>query len=485
MDFLNRRMWPSALVVMVVFMMQTCKPGHSENRLKSGDPNIIILLADDLGYGDIQCYGSEARSPHLDELASDGIRFSNFYAAAPNCSPSRAGLLTGKVPGRTGVYSYRPTGSVMHLPDQEVTIAELLKDKGYQTAHFGKWHLGCLPQDSALNHPQPNDQGFEYSFGTENNSLPSHLNPQNFVRNGEELGALEGYSCQLIAREIVNWFDNIYRDDSPFFLYVAFNEVHKKIASPPALTSHYPNHKTDVAEYLANVESLDSAAGVILGKLDTMELTNNTIVLFSSDNGPLNTYQRANGGLRGWKSWLYEGGIRVPGIIRWPGVIQAGQVTDTPAGFTDILPTIAEICDVELDPDNNPDGTSILPLLRGVEFDRGKPMFWFFYRTYPEVALRMGDYVILGKSDDTVRRTHFISTVDMDFIKEIELVDFELYNLRDDPAQELDLSVQEPQMLERMKATMIKQLRSVTEEGPYWSGLASYDPAKARYQKPF
>lgn len=145
------------------------------------------MIADDMGYGDLDCYGGISNTPNLNKLAKNGILFTDFYAAASNCSPSRVGLLTGRSPARVGMYNYRPPNHPMHLRDGEVTIAEVLKDQGYQTSHIGKWHLGCLPQDPTLNHPQPHEQGFDYSLGTENNAQPSHLNPVNFVRNGKKL----------------------------------------------------------------------------------------------------------------------------------------------------------------------------------------------------------------------------------------------------------------------------------------------------------
>ena len=168
-------------------------------------PNIIFLLADDMGYGDVNFIGNATETPNLNRLAAEGVFFNNFYSAAPNCSPSRVGLLTGKAPEKTGMYSYRPANHPMHLPDEESTVAELLKTKGYQTAHFGKWHLGALPNDPKLNHPQPGQQGFDYSFGTEMNARPSHLNPNNFVRNGKPVGIIEGYACQIVSKEGIDW----------------------------------------------------------------------------------------------------------------------------------------------------------------------------------------------------------------------------------------------------------------------------------------
>jgi arylsulfatase A len=179
-------------------------------------PNILLMIADDMGYSDLASYGGPSGTPHLDKLSASGIRFTDFYAAAPNCSPSRTGLMTGRSPAIVGMYNYRPPNHPMHLREEEVTIAEVLLEQNYQTAHIGKWHLGCLPQDSLLNHPQPMDQGFHYSFGTENNAQPSHLNPVNFVRNGEELPEQKGYSCQILTDEVINWLENHKGTDQPF-----------------------------------------------------------------------------------------------------------------------------------------------------------------------------------------------------------------------------------------------------------------------------
>ncbi len=309
-------------VVLIFMLLIGCKH-QNRQKIHVKKPNILILLADDMGYADLGCYGGNSNTPNLDHLAGNGIMFTDFYAAAPNCSPSRSGLLTGRAPSRIGIYSYRPPGHPMHLRDNEITIAEVLSGIGYQTSHFGKWHLGALGYDSILQHPQPSDQGFSYSFGTENNSQPSHLNPINFVRNGEPLGMQEGYSCQIVADEAITWLTDQYDKSSPFFMYVAFHEPHAKVASPPELVEKYKEYPPFDAEYLANIENLDSAAGRIIQYLETKQYLDNTLVLFSSDNGSYR--QASNGDLRAKKSYLYEGGIRVPGIVHWPEMINQGE----------------------------------------------------------------------------------------------------------------------------------------------------------------
>jgi arylsulfatase A len=444
-------------------------------------PNVLILLADDMGYTDLHCFGGKANSPNLDNLAENGLKFTQFYAPAPNCSPSRTGLLTGRMPSRVGMYNYRRDLHTMHLPGSEITIAELLNGQGYQTAHFGKWHLSCLPQDSNLNQPQPINQGFDYSLGTENNAIPSHLNPTNFVRNGERVLETDGFSCQLVANEVKSWFNSFYKKGKPFFMYVAFHEVHAKIASPDNMIQHYPGETKRNAEYFANVENMDNAAGKILDELKSRDLLENTIVIFASDNGP---YRNGSAGeLRGLKGEVYDGGIRVPGIFYWPGKIETGQINETPASLIDVLPTLAEACDFKLPTDRKIDGTSLLPLFSQNNIERETPLMWFFYRAYPEISMRIDDYVLIGNALDSVPRTHPTSDLDMDFIKNIQLKEFELYNVKMDPGQQNNLIETEIEIFQQMKHQMITLLEEIKTEGPYWKGLFKYDSMRSRFKK--
>ena len=455
------------------------------NQSISKQPNFIILLADDLGYSDLNCYGGKVITPNIDKLAGNGIKFTDFYALAPNCSPSRVGLLTGRFPTRTGMYSYRPEWGKhpMHLKMEEITIPEILKQHGYQTAHFGKWHLGCLPQDSLLQQPQPDQQGFDFSFGTQNNSKPSHLNPVNFVRNGEEVGKLNGYSCQLVADEVEFWLKNRYNKKNPFFLYVAFNEVHKKIASPPEMTDHYVNYKEQDAEYYANIENLDNAVGRIMQTINELELDDNTFVLFSSDNGP---YRHGSSGeFRGLKGEVYEGGIRVPGVLYWPQKVSSQETIETPVSLIDIFPTIFEICRIPLPSDRTIDGCSILPLIEGKRFERSTPLIWFFYRSSPEVAMRIDKYIIVGKANDTIPRTHYISEPDLDFIKNIRIKEYKLYNIKTDIYQSKDISKRKPEIFNSMKSELQQMLGNIIEDGVYWDNLPQCNPEKAQLKEKY
>ena len=433
-------------------------------------PNILIMLADDLGYADLHSYGGVAHTPHLDKLAAEGLKFNYCYASAPNCSPSRVGLLTGRIPARAGMYSYRPGGGhhPMHLQDDEVTIAEILKKQGYATAHFGKWHVSELSTGEDTQQPQPREQGFDYSLGTENNAIPSHLNPTNFVRNGEALDTVAGYSCQIVVDEAMHWLENYHQSRQPFFIYIAFHEVHTKIASPPEMGAKYAEYDQADAEYFANVENMDHAAGRLLEKLQAMGMYENTLVFFASDNGPYR--DGSQGSLRGKKSWVYDGGIRVPGIISWPAHIQESRIIDTPISLVDILPTLCEVSGASL-PDKKIDGTSLLPLVHDQPWERKEPLLWFFYRTHPEVALLQDHYMLMGKAQDTIPRTHAFTSDDMDFVKNIQLIDFELYNLENDGAQTHDIGTSHPEKLRLLKTQMIQKLEDIKEEAPVWENL--------------
>jgi arylsulfatase A len=471
------RTWISVPGILIILLAPVLllTPGCGQKDKGKGmreRPNILIMIADDMGYADLGCYGGSAHTPHLDRLASKGVLFTDFYAAAPNCSPSRAGLLTGRAPSRTGIYNYRPPGHPMHLRDREITIAEVLSGTGYQTAHFGKWHLGALGPDSSLQHPQPSDQGFDYSFGTENNAIPSHLNPVNFIRNGKPAGTQEGYSCQIVADEAIAWLTSMYDPVRPFFMYVAFHEPHAKIAAPPELVEKYDEYPSFDAEYLACIENLDAASERILRYLEMNQLSERTLVIFSSDNGSYR--QASNGELRAVKSYLYEGGIRVPGILHWPGLTREGTVISQPAGFVDVMPTICEILGIDLPGDRVIDGTSILPMLTGDEFSRDKPLFWFFYRTSPEIALRQDNLMIMGRDRDSMPRTHRFAEPDMVYIKNMRIRDYELYDLENDVSQDDNLIWSHPDtaLLEKL---LDDKLLEIQKEGYTWDQLP---PAK-------
>jgi len=428
--------------------------------------NFVIILCDDLGYGDMGCFGHPViRTPNLDALASEGLKLTSCYAAAPVCSPSRAGMLTARTPNRCGIYDWIPEGSPMHLRKSEVTVASLLKSVGYATCFVGKWHNNGLfnsPQQ-----PQPGDHGFDYWFATQNNAHPSHRDPDNFVRNGRPVGPMQGYSSTLIVNEAISWLD-VRQKDRPFCLFVWFHSPHEPVATAEEFVERYQDTRPrERAEYYGNVTQMDHEVGRLLKTLDEQGLRDGTFVFFTSDNGPetLNRYRGSSrsygsaGPLRGMKLHLYEGGIRVPGIIRWPGRARAGEVTDEPIHGTDILPTLCAIAGVDVPTDRAIDGTSMLPIFKGKPIKRKVPLYWQYDKAIsdPKVAMREGNWKILATAD---------------------LETFELYDLRADPGETTNLTGQYPQRFKAMADRLVRLHGEIRTEGPRWPEFQRRYPHK-------
>lgn len=469
-----------------VFVLLTFFTSES---IAAGKPNFLIILCDDLGYGDLACYGNKViRTPNLDQLAAQGMKLTDCYSSAPVCSPSRTGLLTGRTPNRVGVYDWIPDGHPMHMGRNEITVAALLKKAGYDTCHVGKWH--CNGKFNSPEQPQPGDMGFDYWFSTQNNALPTHHNPKNFVRNGKAVGEIEGYSCQIVAAEGIQWLKSRTDKAKPFFLHVCFHEPHEQVESPPDLVATYPTARNhDEAEYFANVTNMDREVGRLMKTLDELGLADNTLVLFTSDNGPetLLRYPSARhsygspGPLRGMKLHIYEGGIRIPGIIRWPGHTTAGQVSSEPVCSTDILPTFCAMAGVAVPKDRPLDGTSFLPIFKGQPIKRTTPLFWDYYRALstPKVAMREGDWKIVALWDGPEKPIGGnVNPGSMKLIKTAKLTSFELYNLREDLGEQHNLAASEPERLKKMSKKLVKKYVEVQKEGPTWDV-----PEEAKGQK--
>jgi arylsulfatase A len=439
-------------------------------------PNVLLVIADDLGYGDLGCFGHhEIATPNLDQLAAAGVKLTSYYAAAPVCSPARAGLLTGRTPARAGIHGAIPMLSPMHLRASEVTIATLLKKAGYATAQVGKWHLNGM--FDLPGQPQPRDHGFEYSFAVQNNALPNHHNPYNFVRNGIPVGRLTGYSGPIVADEAVHWLTEVRDKSKPFFLYVAFNEPHEPIATDPQFRAPYDKRHPDDpsrAAYYGNVAQMDAALGRILDALQAQGLADNTLVWFTSDNGPARTLWHnvgSSGGLREFKGHLYEGGIRVPGIIRWPRHGRAGSVAGEVVCGVDVLPTLCEITGIALRADRTLDGASIVPLFSGQPVMRPKPLYWQYVmaRSKPQVALRLGNWKVLASFDGRrPSRSGRDNEAFHDLIKKARLTGFELYDLEADPAESTNLAERRPEKLVELQAALAEYHASVQADAPVW-----------------
>lgn len=441
--------------------VESLEHGNSPEALpppNSKRPNFLVVLCDDLGYGDLGCYGHpHIRTPHLDRFAAEGVRLSDAYAAAPVCSPARAGMLTGRTPHRCGIYDWIPENSPVHLRREEVTVATLLREVGYATAHVGKWH--CNGRFNQAEQPQPGDHGFDHWFSTQNNAKPSHRNPVNFVRNGEEVGRIEGYSSTLIADEAIRWLREDRDQAKPFCLFVWFHAPHEPIATPPEFMAWYEDIEPEQQRmYFGNVSEIDQAFGKMLHALDDLGEKEETLVFFTSDNGPetLNRYRGSErsygsaGPLCGMKLHLYEGGIRVPGLARMPGRIPAGQVSSAPVCGTDILPTCCALAGIEPPAGRTLDGEDVLPLLCGATLERQKPLYWRYDRAlsrpYTE-ALRQGDWKLLADA---------------------ECNRLQLYHLSEDIGETRNLAEKEPGRLSAMRDVLDRIHRDVAAEAPVW-----------------
>lgn len=409
-------------------------------------PNVVVFLADDMGWGDSATYGhDQIQTPNLDKLASQGVRFTQCYSACGVCSPSRSAILTGRTPYRNGVYRHLSGLHEAHLRSTEITYPKLLRSIGYETCHVGKWHLNSKPQFNTKQYPQPGDHGYGYWMATHNNAEPSHKNPANFVRNGEPVGELTGYSAPLVAAEAGRWLREIRDKSKPFALSVWCHEPHSPIATDPEFSQLYQGHENST--YMGNISQLDHALGIVMRTLDDEGVSDNTFVFFTSDNGPVAKFGGTTGGLRGGKRSDHEGGIRVPGVARWPGHITPGTVSDVPVIGTDVFATVLDISGLPVPKDRTIDGVSMAPAWAGQPVNRSVPLFWRTHVSPPadRVALRIGDWKLVG--DET-------------------LTTFQLYQIQQDWKEENDLAASMPEKTEAMKNALLDVWKEIEAEGP-------------------
>ena len=402
-------------------------------------PNIVFIRADDLGINDLGCYGrKDQATPHLDKLAREGTRFTSAYCAQSICSPTRAAILTGKTPARLHLTTFlpgRPDTAAqkllhpkinMQLPLEEKTLAELLKEAGYATACIGKWHLGGAGFG-------PKEQGFDFVHAGRANTEPS-----------ETEGGKGEYDLTRQAEKFLT-----ENKDRPFFLYLAHNCPHVPLAARPELVQKYKDSFNPI--YAAMVHTLDDSVGRVLAKLDELKLTANTIVVFTSDNGGLhvletpNTPATHNTPYRAGKGFLYEGGLRVPLIVRWPDRVPAGRTTDTPVISTDWTPTLLELCGLKAPA--GLDGVSLAGLLKGGGLP-ARPLFWHLphYTNQggrPGGAVREGDWKLIEHYEDGR---------------------VELFNLARDAGETRDLSGEEPKRAAEMKAKLAAWRKAVSAQ---------------------
>ena len=448
----------SILILICLATVLYMAPALAENR-----PNIVLFLADDMGYGELGCYGNaDAITPNLDRFAAEGLRLTDCHAASSVCSPARSSLLTGRTPFRNGVFTWIPNGSPIHLRTSEQALPKLLQQAGYDTCHVGKWHLNGL--FNSPDQPQPSDHGYAWWLATQNNAAPSHAFPNNFVRNGKEVGKVDAYSAPFIAQEAASWLETKRDPTKPFFLAVWTHEPHYPIAS----AERYQNQHAGIADreertYRANITQLDDAFGTVMDSLDKLGVRDSTLVFFTSDNGPEGAGDKGPGrglagDLRGRKRSMYEGGHRVPGIVRWPGQIEPGSESDLPIIGSDFFPTALAAAGIQ-PPQKTYDGVNLLPALDGAPIKRTKPLYW---RWGGSVAYREGPWKIV---------------VDESFENP------ELYNLDSDVAETTDLSTDEPERLANMMQRLRQYTHEVEAEAPDWWKNQSYRKKKKKPTK--
>ncbi len=406
-------------------------------------PNVLLILTDDQGTLDLGACGTrDIQTPHLDALAARGVRFSQFYAAAPVCSPSRAAFLSGRIPGRAGLRgNVDPNRADSGLPPSTVTIAEVFQAAGYATAQVGKWHLGHAPAR------QPTGQGFEHSFGHLGGCIDnwSHFfywngpNRHDLQRNGKELHLPGRFFPDLMVDEASAFMRA--QGERPWLLYFALNTPHYPYQGDPKWLRYYRDLPTPRREYAAFLSTMDARIGLLLQSVDALGLRDDTVIVFQSDHGH-STEQRAfwGGGFagpyRGAKFSLLEGGLRVPAILSWPGRVPAGEVRGQFATATDWLPTVAELADVAL-PQSPLDGRSLVPLLH--DADAPTPHASYFWQQGEQWALRAGPWKLLSDAQDT--------SDGHNWVKEAGL---RLYHLERDPGEARNQASARPEVVARL-----------------------------------
>ena len=442
----------SAVCVTLCLILAGCNEG-ARPKLPAAKvtrpPNVVFILADDYGWADLHCYGSTFyQTPNLDNMARQGLRFTDAYAACPVCSPTRASILTGRYPARLHLTDWlpgrpdRPDQKLLRpkfeqqLPLDEITLAEALKPAGYVSASIGKWHLGGPGF-------WPEEQGFDvnvggWTAGSPRSYFSPYMNPK--LPDGPE----GEYLTDRLTDEAINFIEQ--NKDRRFFLYLPHYAVHIPLGAKEAMIEKYrkladPANPQHNPIYAAMIQSLDEGVGRILKKLDELKLSGETLVIFTSDNGGLsvkegaNTPATSNAPLRAGKGYLYEGGIREPLIVRWPGVVQPGRLSHERVISTDYFPTILQACGVNVDSGRVLDGVSLLPLLQGTGPIPPRDLFWHYphYANqggHPGGVVRSGDWKLIEFYEDN---------------------HLELYNVKDDIGEMTNRAAAKPDLANELR----------------------------------
>jgi arylsulfatase A len=422
-------------------------------------PNVIFILADDMGYGDAGCYGQKLiKTPNIDRLAADGVRFTQAYAGTTVCAPTRCALLTGLHLGHAAIRANReitPEGQEP-LPAGTFTVAHLFQKAGYATAAFGKWGLGGVQSSGA-----PDKMGFDTFFGYNCQRAAHDYYPDHLWRNRQRV-ALDGrtYSHDLIAKEALTWLRK--HAGQPFFLYLPFTIPHPNYQVPdlgPYAAAPWPEQ---LKKYAAMMTRMDTSIGQVMALVKELNLDDRTLVIFSSDQGADNPGALAtfhsNGPFRGIKRSMYEGGLRVPMIARWPGHIKPGLVNDTAWAFYDFLPTVAALLDQPLPAGVKTDGISVLPALVGGQTIQRDFLYWELHEGRFIQAARAGDWKAVRNGPQRP---------------------IELYNLKSDPAEAQNVAAEHPEVVAKLKAILARE----HVPNPLWSNGGGKAPGKKKAKR--
>jgi len=488
--FLSKRSSVRSLVCLFVSGIMTCATSVAGSGIpdspakRQSPPNVLVIVVDDLGWTDLGCYGSGFyETPSLDKFAQSAVRFTNAYSTCPVCSPTRVSIMTGRYPQRNGLTDYAgapqpqnwkrntpllPAPYRLELALEETTLAEIFRQAGYATCFAGKWHLGGEPY-------YPQQQGFDVNIGGCEWGHPRggkhffspYANPS--MSDGPD----GEYLPERLASETVNFITS--HRDKPFLAVLSFYEVHTPLMTTPKLKEKYQTKKQSIrfagplfvdrdgrkvrqvqehAVYAGMVEAMDSATGRVLDTLDELGLAENTLVVFTSDNGGLSTsegHPTSNLPLRAGKGWMYEGGIRVPMIVRAPGKkYSSGSENDTPVNSNDIFPTATEYAGLNAPSSNPLDGTSLLPAMSGEKAGADRPLFWH-YPHYgnqggsPSAAVRRGNWKLIHFFEDDHRA---------------------MYNLADDIGEDNDVAGKHPEILQEMRTLLDQWSQDVGAKFP-------------------
>ncbi|HEY1599720.1 MAG TPA: sulfatase-like hydrolase/transferase [Pirellulales bacterium] len=423
-------------------------PLKADNSTRSQcSPNIIIILADDLGYGELGCQGftREIPTPHIDSIADNGVRFTNGYVSGPYCSPTRAGFMTGRYQTRFG-HEFNPgpvqlAPKTFGLPLSETTIADRLKAAGYTTGWFGKSHLGYEPPFHPLKRGFEEFYGFLGGAHSYLNAMADRANP--ILRGTTPTADIDGYTTDAFAREAVKFIE--HHKSSPWFCYLAFNAVHAPLEATDKYLVRFASIKDDKRrKYAAMQSAMDDAVGSVLGKIRELGLEENTLIfLFSDNGGPTAQTTSGNGPLRGFKAQTWEGGIHVPFMVQWKGHIPAGKIDDRPVIQLDIHPTALAAAGVAIAPEWKLDGVNLMPYLTGENTDA--PHEALYWRFGSQVAIRKGDWkLVKGVGNAGVQGIERRAKASMEGA--------ELYNLGKDIGEKMNLAEQQPSKVKELAA---------------------------------